>query len=48
MKRREALVTLSCVAFLGPNLFSKEGRSIQMKKENQQMHQRLLALIPRQ
>jgi len=33
MKRREALVTLSCVALIGPNLFSKEERSKQMKKE---------------
>ena len=33
MKRREALVTLSCMALIGPNLFSKEGRSNPMKKE---------------
>jgi len=33
MKRREALVTLSCMALISPNLFSKEGRSKRMKKE---------------
>ena len=33
MKRREALVTLSCMALIGPNLFSKERRSNPMKKE---------------
>jgi len=33
MKRRVALLTLICMAFTGPNLFSYEGRSIQMKKE---------------
>jgi len=33
MKRREALVTLSCMALIGPNLFSKERRSKLMKKE---------------
>ena len=33
MKRREALISLSCVALLGPNLFSKQGRSQRMKKE---------------
>ncbi len=33
MKRREALVTLSCMALIGPNLFSKKGRSKHMKKE---------------
>ena len=33
MKRREALITLSCVALMGPNLFSKQGRSKRMKKE---------------
>jgi 2-iminobutanoate/2-iminopropanoate deaminase len=33
MKRREALVTLSFMPLLGPNLFSKEGRRIAMKKE---------------
>ncbi len=33
MKRREALVTLSCMALIGPNLFSKEKRSNPMQKE---------------
>lgn len=33
MKRREAIITLSCVALMGPNLFSKQGRSKRMKKE---------------
>lgn len=33
MKRREALISLSCVALMGPNLFSKQGRSKRMKKE---------------
>lgn len=33
MKRRDALITLSCVALMGPNLFSKQGRSERMKKE---------------
>jgi 2-iminobutanoate/2-iminopropanoate deaminase len=33
MKRREALVTLSCMAMIGPNFFSKEGRSNPMQKE---------------
>ncbi len=33
MKRREALVTLSCMALIGPNLFSKERRSNPMQKE---------------
>jgi 2-iminobutanoate/2-iminopropanoate deaminase len=33
MKRREALVTLSCMALIGPNLFPKERRSKSMKKE---------------
>lgn len=33
MKRREALVTLSCMALIGPNLFLKERRSKPMKKE---------------
>jgi 2-iminobutanoate/2-iminopropanoate deaminase len=33
MKRREALVTLSCMALIGPNLFSKEKRRNPMKKE---------------
>lgn len=33
MKRREALVTLSCMALLGPNTFLTDGRSDKMKKE---------------
>jgi 2-iminobutanoate/2-iminopropanoate deaminase len=33
MKRREALLSLSSFAFLGPKLFSKKGRNEQMKKE---------------
>jgi len=33
MKRREALLTLSCMALIGPNLFSKKGRNKHMKKE---------------
>jgi len=33
MKRREALITLSCMALMGPDLFSKQGRSKRMKKE---------------
>ena len=33
MKRRVTLLTLICMALTGPNLFSYEGRSIQMKKE---------------
>lgn len=32
MKRRETLITLSCMALLGPHILSKQGRS-QMKKE---------------
>lgn len=32
MKRREALVTLSCMALIGPNLYSKERRSNRMQK----------------
>jgi len=32
MKRREALVTLSCMALIGPNLYSKERRSKRMQK----------------
>ena len=32
MKRREALVTLSCMAIIGPNLYSKERRSERMQK----------------
>ncbi len=33
MKRREALITLSCVTLIGPNLFSKIRRRKYMKKE---------------
>lgn len=33
MKRREALITLSCVTLIGPNLFSKTRRRKHMKKE---------------
>jgi 2-iminobutanoate/2-iminopropanoate deaminase len=33
MKRRDALITLSCMALIGPNLYSNEGRSKRMKKE---------------
>jgi 2-iminobutanoate/2-iminopropanoate deaminase len=33
MKRREALFSLSTLAFLGSKLFSKRGRNGQMKKE---------------
>lgn len=33
MKRRNALLTLSCLALAGPNLFSCKRRSKQMKKE---------------
>lgn len=33
MKRRDALATLSCMALIGPNLFSNEKRSHFMKKE---------------
>lgn len=33
MKRREALLTLGCVAMIGPNLFSSDGRSHSMQKE---------------
>ncbi len=32
MKRRKALLTLSCMAIIGPNLYSKERRSKQMQK----------------
>jgi 2-iminobutanoate/2-iminopropanoate deaminase len=32
MKRREALVTLSCMTLIGPNLYSKERRSKRMQK----------------
>lgn len=32
MKRREVLVTLSCMAIIGPNLYSKERRSERMQK----------------
>ncbi len=33
MKRREALLTLGCLALAGPILSCKEGRSKKMKKE---------------
>jgi 2-iminobutanoate/2-iminopropanoate deaminase len=33
MKRRDALVTLSCLALIGPNLLLTEERSKKMKKE---------------
>ena len=33
MKRRKALIDLSCIAVFGPYLFSKELRSKRMKKE---------------
>lgn len=33
MRRRKALVSLGCLAFIAPSLFSKEKRSKQMKKE---------------
>ncbi len=33
MQRREALATIGCVTLVGPNLFSKKGRSQTMKKE---------------
>jgi len=33
MNRREALLFLGCMVLIGPNLFSKEGRSKKMKKE---------------
>ena len=32
MKRRKALVTLSCMALIGPNLYSKERRRKRMQK----------------
>jgi len=33
MRRREALVTLSCLALIGPNLLPRDERSKKMKKE---------------